>query len=70
VQAATMFYLNVHAWKHLPFIQKQYATDIIDQIEQDLQDLAETSTSAGEIEWGMRQIAYEQLYHKDFCKFV
>jgi trans-aconitate 2-methyltransferase len=60
-QAATMFYLNVHAWKNLPFIQKQYAAGMIDQIEQDLQELAETSKSEGEIEWGMRQIAYEQV---------
>lgn len=60
-QAATMFYLNVHAWKNLPFIQKQYVPHLIDHIEQDLQELAETSTSTGEIEWGMRQIAYEQL---------
>jgi trans-aconitate 2-methyltransferase len=60
-QAATMFYLNVHAWKNLPFIRKQYAARMIDQIEQDLQELAETSTSEDEIEWGMRQITYEQL---------
>jgi len=33
VQAATMFYLNVHAWKNLPFIQKQYAARMIEQIE-------------------------------------
>ena len=60
-QAATMFYLNVHAWKNLPFIQTQYTAGMIDQIEQDLQELAETSTSEGEIDWGMRQLAYEQL---------
>jgi SAM-dependent methyltransferase len=59
-QAATMFFLNVHAWKNQPFIQKQYSTTMIDQLEHDLQELAETSTSEGEIEWGMRQIAYER----------
>ena len=60
-QAATMFYLNVQSWKKQPFIQQQYTTHMIDQMEQDLQVLAETSTSEGEIEWGMRQISYEHL---------
>ncbi len=60
-RAATMFYLNVQSWKNQPFIQTQYTVHMIDQMEQDLQVLAETSTSEGEIVWGMHQIAYEQV---------
>ena len=58
-QAATMFSMNLPSWKHHPFIQQQYG-DSIDQIEQDLQALANYATSEGEIVWGMRQLAYER----------
>lgn len=60
-QAATMFYLNIQSWKSQPFIQQHYATSMINQLECDLQTLAETSTSEGEILWSMRQIAYERI---------
>ncbi len=60
-QAATMFYLNVQSWKNHLFVQEHYAANIIDKLEYDLQELAETSASEGEIEWGMRQIAYERI---------
>ncbi|MBV9232076.1 MAG: class I SAM-dependent methyltransferase [Chloroflexi bacterium] len=60
-QAATMFYLNIQSWKNQPFIQKHYSATIIDQMEHDLQELTATSTSESEIEWGMRQIAYERV---------
>jgi len=58
-QAATMFSLNIQTWKGQPFIQQHYAAGTIEQLEEDLRELAETSTSEGEIEWGMRQIAYD-----------
>ncbi|HLV97580.1 MAG TPA: class I SAM-dependent methyltransferase [Ktedonobacterales bacterium] len=60
-QAATMFSLNIAAWQSQPFIQQRYGAQMIGQLEDDLYALAETSTSEGEIEWGMRQIAYERL---------
>jgi trans-aconitate 2-methyltransferase len=59
-QAATMFSLNIQSWKNLPFVQKQYSASMIDHMEHDLQELAETSTNESEIEWGMRQLAYER----------
>jgi SAM-dependent methyltransferase len=58
-QAATMFSMNIPSWKNHPFIQQRYG-GIIDQLEQDLQALADHSTSQGEIEWRMRQLAYER----------
>ena len=58
-QAATMFSMNLPAWKHHPFIQQQYGT-IIDQLERDMQALATQASSEGENVWGMRQIAYER----------
>jgi trans-aconitate 2-methyltransferase len=60
-QAATMFSLNVQSWKNQPFVQQQYSASMIDQMEQDLQELAKNSTHENEIEWGMRQIAYERM---------
>ncbi|GHO92895.1 hypothetical protein KSF_029430 [Reticulibacter mediterranei] len=60
-QAATMFSMNVPAWKNRPFLQEHYAPDMIEQLEQELHSLAETSTAEGEITWGMRQIAYERI---------
>lgn len=60
-QAATMFFLNIPSWKNQPFIQQQYSTSMIEQLERDLRELAETSTSEGEIEWGLRQLAYERM---------
>jgi trans-aconitate 2-methyltransferase len=59
-QAATMFSMNIPAWKNQPFIQEHYSANTIEALEQSLQELAETSTDKGEIEWGMRQIAYER----------
>ena len=59
--AATMFSLNIQTWKGQPFIQQQYASSVIEQLEEDLRELAETSTSEGEILWGMRQMAYRPL---------
>lgn len=59
-QAATMFSLNIPSWKNQHFVQQQYSVRMIDQLEQDLQELAATSTSESEIEWGMRQLVYER----------
>jgi trans-aconitate 2-methyltransferase len=59
--AATMFSLNIPSWKANSFIQEHYSSNIIDQLEIDLKALAETATGEGEIEWGMRQIAYERV---------
>ncbi len=60
-QAASMFSLNVAAWKDQPFIQQHYDLNRIEQLEQDLEELAISSTKEGEITWGMRQLAYERL---------
>ena len=60
-QAATMFSLNVPAWKHQPFIQERYGASTIEQLEQTLLDLAQHATGDDEIMWGMRQVAYERV---------
>jgi trans-aconitate 2-methyltransferase len=60
-QAATMFSMNIPSWRNQPFVQEHYGTSMIEQLEQDLRELAEHSMGEGEIEWGMRQIAYERL---------
>ncbi len=60
-QAATMFSLNIQSWKNQPLIRQTYTAGMIDSLEHDLQILAANSTATGDIEWGMRQIAYERI---------
>ncbi len=60
-QAATMFSLNIPAWQRQPFIQEHYKPDEIGQLEYALCELAEHATAENEIEWGMRQVAYEHV---------
>lgn len=60
-QAATMFALNYHTWQQHPFVQSTFATAQIQQIEQDLQALMTEPRDDIEIEWGMRQLAYERI---------
>jgi trans-aconitate 2-methyltransferase len=61
VQAATLFSLNIQSWKNQPFIRGRYSTSMIEQLEDDLRELVGTSTSEGEIEWGLRQLAYDRV---------
>jgi trans-aconitate 2-methyltransferase len=60
-QAATMFSLNIPAWKRQPFIQERYQAGEIEQLEAELRELAACATGKDEIEWGMRQVAYERV---------
>jgi trans-aconitate 2-methyltransferase len=60
-QAATMFCMNIPSWRNQSFVQEHYGASTIEQLEQELHEMAEHSTSEGEIEWSMRQIAYEIL---------
>ncbi|QBD76414.1 class I SAM-dependent methyltransferase [Ktedonosporobacter rubrisoli] len=59
--AATMFWMNIQSWKHNQFIQAHYATQEINQLEEDLHALVETSSADNEIVWGMRQLAFQRL---------
>ena len=60
-QAATMFSLNIPSWKNQPFVQQRYPVSLIDKLEHGMRELATTSTNTNDIEWGMRQIAYQRL---------
>jgi SAM-dependent methyltransferase len=60
-RAATLFYLNMQSWKHPPFIRRNYSSSMLDQLESDLTKLTKKSSSKMEIEWGLRQIAYERV---------
>jgi trans-aconitate 2-methyltransferase len=59
--AATMFTLNIRTWKNQPFIQQHYGASVIEPLEEGLRTLTQPANSEAEIEWGMRQIAYEHL---------
>ncbi|MFQ5934360.1 MAG: class I SAM-dependent methyltransferase [Dehalococcoidia bacterium] len=58
--AATMFFLNVQAWRRNPFILKKYPSLEIDRLERALGVLRKASGGEIEIEWEMRQIVFER----------
>jgi SAM-dependent methyltransferase len=60
-KAATMFSMNIQSWKHQPFIQKNYPSSMIDQLEEELKALAGKSGGGSEIEWGLRQLVCERV---------
>lgn len=55
--AATMFVLNLRAWKDQPFIRANYPASVIEELEGGLSALAGGSGGDTEIQWGLRQIA-------------
>jgi len=59
--AATMFFLNMQAWKTRPFVRANYSQAMIDQLEKDLNALTQKSSRDAEIEWGMRQMAFGRV---------
>lgn len=61
LRVLALFYLNIRSWKNQPFIQEHYVASTIERLEDDLRELVETSTSEGEIEWGLRQLAYDRV---------
>ncbi len=60
-RAATMFSLNIQAWKDNPFIRDSYAPSLIEGLEQELKALAAQPGSPSEIEWGLRQVVFQGI---------
>jgi hypothetical protein len=56
-----MFALNFQIWQQHPFVQATFAAAQIQQIERGLQALMTEPQDGIEIEWGMRQLAYERI---------
>ncbi|MCZ6873950.1 MAG: hypothetical protein O7G88_10535 [bacterium] len=56
-----MFFLNLQTCKQQPFIRQHYAAETLADMERALQALIEASPDDTEIEWGMRQLAYERV---------
>jgi len=59
--AATLFYLNLQNWKHRPFVKTHYSEAAIRKLEEEIKSLAEEPSGRTEIEWGLRQVAYERM---------
>lgn len=60
-QAATMFSMNIPSWKNQDFVRERYGLEMIEQLERELGELAESATGEEENVWGMRQIGYERV---------
>jgi hypothetical protein len=59
-RAATMFRLNMQAWKTEPSIRENYSGETLDRLEQDLSAMSQSTSPESEIEWELRQIAFER----------
>ncbi len=59
-RAAAMFSLNIETWKHQPFVVENYSPSLLADLQKDLQNLAKKSGNETEIEWGLRQMAFER----------
>lgn len=57
--AARMYSMNLRTWRDDPFVESTYSKQEIDELATGLGQLT-TSTKTGEIEWGLRQVAYER----------
>ncbi|RJP69983.1 MAG: class I SAM-dependent methyltransferase [Candidatus Abyssobacteria bacterium SURF_17] len=59
-KAAEMFFLNIQSWKHQPFVRTNYSSELINGLTTELEQLAVKSDDKSDIEWGLRQIAFER----------
>ena len=59
-KAATMFLMNLQAWKNDLFVRARFGDSKIASIETRLQELTEIDGGRGDIEWGMRQIVFRR----------
>jgi len=60
-RAAAMFFLNMQTWKDHPFIQTNYASGLIQEVERDLDTLRQNPGNTSEIVWGIRQMVFERV---------
>jgi hypothetical protein len=60
-QAATMFSMNMQSWKNQPFVRANYPHKLITNLEDNLHALTQEQSNAMEIEWGLREVAYERI---------
>jgi len=59
-KAATMFSMNLQAWKNEAFVRARFGDPTIASIETRLRELTEIDARRSDIEWGMRQILYRR----------
>jgi trans-aconitate 2-methyltransferase len=58
-QVARMFWLNLPAWRHDPFIRERYPVHTVPDLERNLETLWR-SRRRSEISWGLRQVVFER----------
>jgi hypothetical protein len=60
-RAATMFSLNVRAWKDQRFVQESYSPVLLAQLEGGLERIAGRRDEEPTVEWGLRQAVFQRL---------
>ena len=58
--AASMFSLNVLNWRDRRFVQDNYSSEEIGQLEAGLQEIARSTSEASDIEWELRHLVFEK----------
>jgi len=58
--AATMFLLNMQSWRDRPVVRENYSVAMLQGLEKDLHDLTNDTNNTSNIEWGLREVAYER----------
>ncbi|MBI3970701.1 MAG: methyltransferase domain-containing protein [Chloroflexi bacterium] len=60
--AATVFRLNMQAWRDEPFVREHYSASALEELEQALVSLTQREAREPEIEWGVRQLAWARVF--------
>jgi len=58
--AARMFFMNMQSWKDSAYVRENYPARMLEELQENLQDLATVPDSVTEIEWGLREIVWER----------
>lgn len=58
--AATLFGMNLQAWKDHPFVRRNWCASTIGRLAEELDALATTPSEAADIEWGLRQLMFRR----------
>jgi SAM-dependent methyltransferase len=60
-RAARMFHMNIQTWRHRPYVEANVAPERVAALEEQLRSIADSGETHSDIEWGLRQIAFQRV---------
>ena len=60
-RAARMFHMDIQTWKRRPYVQANIPPEEVAALEEGLRRIAESGQARWDIEWGLRQIAFQRV---------